>query len=124
MNRTRPVRPGSAVLRSQAGFNIVELMVALTVTMFIIAALVAVLVGSSSTSRSREGVTELQTNGRYALEQIRNDLLHSGYLGVSSLFFPDQAITASGIAVTNVCDVNTIGRLSERVWGAGKQAAE
>jgi len=105
-------------LTSQSGFSIIELMVAMTVSLFIIGALITVVLGGSATARSRERVSDLQTNGRYAMEQIKTDLVHAGYLGISSLFWPDQPITTNGIAVTSACDVSTVGKLSERVWGA------
>jgi type IV pilus assembly protein PilW len=106
----------------QNGFSIVEMMVAMTVTIFIIGALVTVVIGSSATGRTRDVQTELQTNGRYALEQIKNDLLHAGYVGISSLFWPDEPITTASshpaaINVGNACDPLTVGQLSQRIWG-------
>jgi type IV pilus assembly protein PilW len=101
-----------------AGFSVVEMLVAVTVSMFVMGALIVVVSGSSSTGRTRDRASALQINGRYALEQIKNDLQNAGFLGISSLFFPDQSLTASGINVTNVCDSNNVGKLSLRVWGA------
>jgi type IV pilus assembly protein PilW len=106
------------------GVSLVELMIAMTISLFVIGALLGVVMGASSTSKSRDTNSELQTNGRYAMEVIKNDLQLSGYLGVSSIFFPDVAlgdIPAPGKAITNVqgaCDLTTIGRISQRVWGA------
>ena len=107
----------------QNGFSLVEMMIAMTVTLFIIGALITVVIGSSATGRTRDVATDLQTNGRYALEQIKNDLLHSGYVGISSLFWPDEPITTTSsfpapINVTNACDPTTVGQLSLRIWGA------
>ena len=101
----------------QSGFSLTEMMVAITVSLFIIGALVTVVLGSSSTSRTREQASDLQVNGRYAMEQIKNDLMHAGYLGISSLFFPDQSVTVNGINVTGACDTSTVGQLSQRVRG-------
>lgn len=103
--------------RTQSGFSVVEMMVATTVSLFVIGALITVVLGGSSTSRARERATDLQVNGRYALDQIKRDLLHSGYLGVTSFFFPDQPISMDGINVTGACDGNT-GRITLRIWGA------
>ncbi len=103
---------------AQFGFSIIELMVATTVSLFIIGALITVVLSSASTGRTRDRASDLQTNGRYAVEQIKNELVHAGYLGISSLFFPDQSLTADGINVTDACDTTTVGRLSQRVWGA------
>jgi type IV pilus assembly protein PilW len=119
MNRTFRI-PAEA----ERGFTILELMIAMTVSLFIISALAAVVIGASSTSRTRDRASDLQVNGRYALEQIRRDLQHAGFLGISSLFFPDQPITQANlplspaVAVTNVCDSATVGKLSQRIWGS------
>jgi len=101
-----------------AGFTLIEAMVALAVSLFIVAALFAVVAGGSATSKSRDREAELQANARYAMEQIRTDLLHAGFLGLSSLFFPDAPLGAAGITVTNVCATAEVGLLSRRVWGA------
>jgi type IV pilus assembly protein PilW len=99
------------------------MLIAMTVSLFIIGALITVVIGSSSTNRTRDTATDLQTNGRYALEQIKNDLLHSGFVGISSLFWPDEPITTTSsfptsINVTNACDATTVGQLSQRIWGS------
>ena len=123
MNLTTAYERRDANRPHQNGFSIVEMMVAMTVTLFIIGALITVVIGSSSANRTRDTSTDLQTNGRYALEQIKNDLLHAGYVGISSLFWPDEPITTASshpvaINVTNACDTTTVGQLSQRIWGA------
>jgi type IV pilus assembly protein PilW len=117
MKRTKFATPGGKVHGTQSGFSLTEMMVAVTVSLFIIGALITVVLGSASTGRTREQASDLQVNGRYAMEQFKNDLVHAGYLGISSLFFPDQAVTANGINVTGACDTNNVGKLSLRVWG-------
>lgn len=112
-----PARIAALRSRAAAGFTMIELMIAMTISLFLVIALIVVVLGSASTSATRDRYSELQTNGRYAMEQIKKDLLHSGYLGISSLFFPDQPISP-GIAVTNACDTATVGQLSRRLWGA------
>ncbi len=115
--------PNRSSLRN-AGFTILEMMVAMTVSLFLVGALAAVVIGSSSTNRARDRASDLQLNGRYAVETIRRDLQHAGFLGISSLFFPDQAISvanppfSAAIAVANVCDSATVGKLSQRIWGS------
>jgi len=118
MNYRKPTMPRAANQFAQFGFNLIELMLAMTVTLFIIGALITVVMGSASTSRSRDQASDLQTNGRYALQQIKGDLQHAGFLGISSLFTPDQPITADGIVVTGVCDAANVGRLAQRLWGS------
>jgi type IV pilus assembly protein PilW len=110
----------------QAGFTLLELMIAMTASLFVIGALITVVLGASATSATRERVSELQTNGRYGIEQIRRDLLHAGYLGISSLSSPDDPISLGNpgppvipaIVVANLCDAANVGRLSQRIWGS------
>jgi type IV pilus assembly protein PilW len=111
--------------RAERGFTILEMMIAMTISLFIISALAVVVLGASSTSRTRDRASDLQVNGRYAIDTIRRDLQQAGFLGISSLFFPDQPISAtnpplqpSAITVTSVCDTDNIGKLSQRIWGS------
>ena len=117
--------PFPAAGRAQRGFTLLEMMVAMTISLFIISALAAVVFGASTSNRSRDRASDLQVNGRYAIDTIRRDLQHAGFLGISSLFYPDQPITMSNpplqpspITVTNVCDSTKVGQMSQRIWGS------
>lgn len=101
--------------RGAHGFSLVELMVALTLGLFLVGALLALLVASASSGRTRDRAVEMQVNGRYAIELLKRDLQHAGFLGGTSMFYPDAP---APFAVTNVCDAGALGRLSLRVWGA------
>lgn len=118
MNYRKPTVLHAGNRVTQFGFNLIELMLAMTVTLFIIGALITVVLGSAATGRSRDQTSDLQTNGRYALQQIKSDLQHAGFLGISSLFTPDQAISVDGIVVTDACDNASVGRLAQRLWGS------
>jgi type IV pilus assembly protein PilW len=124
------MRPANPVIthpqRRQAGFTIVEMMIAMTVSLFIVAALAMVVNGSLATSATRERASELQVNGRYAIDQLKKDLMHAGFLGLSSLFTPDNPLSVAdagppaipAIAVANACDPANVGRMSQRLWGS------
>lgn len=99
-----------------AGFSLVELMIALTIGLFLVGSMLAVLLASASTGRTRDRAVDMQVNGRYAIELLKRDLQHAGFLGGTSLFYPDAPTT---IPVANVCDAGAIGRMSMRIWGAG-----
>ncbi|OHC61508.1 MAG: hypothetical protein A2040_11830 [Rhodocyclales bacterium GWA2_65_19] len=102
-----------ATWRSGRGFTIIELMIAMTIGLILVGAVSVVLLGAMKTSTSRERDSESQTNGRYAIDTVRRSLNHAGFLGVSSLFWPDEPY---GGTVTNVCDTAFIGKLSRRIW--------
>jgi type IV pilus assembly protein PilW len=97
------------------GFTLVELMVSMTIGLLLVAGMLSALLGSSATSKTRDRASAVQFSGRYALDVMKRDIQHAGYLGITSLFAPDEPVT---IAVTNVCDAANVGRISLRVWGA------
>lgn len=97
------------------GFSLVELMIALTVGLLLVSGMTAALLSSSAMGRTADRASSIQINGRYALDTIKRDLQHAGYLGITSLFAPDAPV---GFTVANICDPATAGLLSLRVWGS------
>jgi type IV pilus assembly protein PilW len=72
---------GSAKRAAHRGMSLVELLVAIAIGALIVAAM-AVLFANNSRSRSEtERASRQMENGRYALEVLRNELLHAGYYG-------------------------------------------
>lgn len=67
--------------RKAAGFTLIEMMISITIGLGIIAGLMTVLVSNSSSSRTNERTSELQTNGRYALNSMKQELRQAGYRG-------------------------------------------
>ena len=65
--------------RHPQGYTIIEMMVAITISLIILAALVALFAGNSR-ERAQIALTNQQTeNGRYALQIIGDDLRDAGY---------------------------------------------
>jgi type IV pilus assembly protein PilW len=98
-----------------AGFTLLELMISLTIGLLIVGAMLAVVLSSTSTANTRERASELQTNARFAIDIMKRDIQHAGFLGGTSVLYPDAATT---IPVANVCDATAIGRITLKVWGA------
>ena len=65
----------------QRGFSIVELMVAVTLSMILMAGVLSIFASSKVTYLSNEKVARLQENGRMALDLIVRDIRASGYMG-------------------------------------------
>ncbi|MBA3023239.1 MAG: PilW family protein [Gammaproteobacteria bacterium] len=110
---------------SDAGFSIVEMMISITVGLIIIAALVGVLVSNTKSSKSNERTSELQENGRYALDHLRTQLRHAGFRGYTWGVKAEQLrVDASTGGATNECldaggtSGSFIGNLRQSVWGA------
>jgi type IV pilus assembly protein PilW len=70
-----PDRPG------QRGYTIVELMVAITIGLLILVALIAILVQSIQARAEVERAAQQIENGRYAMQFLTDDLRNAGYLG-------------------------------------------
>jgi type IV pilus assembly protein PilW len=78
-SKSLPRFPRSA--QAVAGFSLIEMMISITIGLFIIAALVGVVASNSRSSKTNERTSEVQTNGRYALASIRHELREAGYRG-------------------------------------------
>lgn len=85
--RTRGLRER----RRHLGFSLVELMVASTVGLLIVGGLVTVLVQAGRSNSELAKLNQQMENGRFALQLLREDLLHAGFWGELS---PPGAPTA------------------------------
>jgi type IV pilus assembly protein PilW len=65
----------------QRGMSLVELMVAIAIGMFMVAALVALFARSSFDRRTLDLTGRQIENGRYALDSLRDEILMAGYYG-------------------------------------------
>lgn len=74
-------RPGSAPWRGQHGFTLIEMLISITIGLGILAGLVGVLASNSSNSKSNDRTSELMTNGRYALNSMKQELREAGFRG-------------------------------------------
>lgn len=81
------------VHRKHCGFSLVELMVAITISLLIFAAMTTVLVSTSHSRNEMEKASRQIENGRYAIELLREDVQLAGYYG-------DYVSTASLVSTT------------------------
>lgn len=77
--------------KSQKGFSLIELMIALTLGLVITGVIVQVFSSSRSTYDLEEGLAEVQEQGRFAMEFLSSDIRQSGNFGCAKL--KNQAIT-------------------------------
>lgn len=68
-------------LRTLRGFSLVELMVAITIGLLIVAALLALYLNITRTNAEMAKANSLIENGRFAIQLIQNDLIHAGFWG-------------------------------------------
>ncbi|MGQ0586561.1 MAG: PilW family protein [Gammaproteobacteria bacterium] len=78
-------------MRKDAGFTIIEFMIAMTLSLLVLAALTAAFVASSRSRAEIEKANEQIENGRFALQILTDDLEMAGFLSHLDL---DLAMTA------------------------------
>jgi len=70
--------PGS---RRSRGFGVVELMVAMAISLLLLSGVISIFVSSKSSYETNERLSRIQENGRFALNSIMTDLRASGFVG-------------------------------------------
>lgn len=63
------------------GYSLVELMVALTISLIILAGVASIFATSRSTYQTDEGLSRLQENARFALDFMNREIRMAGYFG-------------------------------------------
>jgi len=67
------------VLKTQKGLSLIELMIAITLSMFIVAAMISLFVNSKENYRMNENMSRLQENARFAVSFISRDVRMADY---------------------------------------------
>lgn len=102
-----------------SGFSMIEMLISVTIGLLLVAGLVGVLSSASSSNKTNDRTSELQSNGRYALDQLKRELRHAEYRGYT-WFTPN----VSALTITNEClelgaAANSfVNNLSQGIWGA------
>jgi type IV pilus assembly protein PilW len=69
----------------QRGLTIVEILVALLVSLILIAGVIQIFVGTRQTYRFQDALSRVQENGRFALETVSRDVRQAGFVGCTTL---------------------------------------
>lgn len=108
--------------RRESGFTLIEMMVSITIGLAIIAGLLTVLASSTSSSKSNERTSELQTNGRYALNALRHELRQAGFRGYT--WAEPNALSTSLGTLTGECletgaaAGSFVSNIRQGIWGS------
>jgi type IV pilus assembly protein PilW len=78
MNHIR--RSSSLFIRCQHGLTLVEILVALVLSLLLIAGVIQLFIGSKQTYRFYDALSRLQENGRLALDAMAMDIRMAGYV--------------------------------------------
>ena len=74
-------KQGITTLRYCSGFSLIELMVALVITLILIAGIGQIFLSSKKSFTIQNDLGRQQENGRYVLDTLAQDLRRAGYLG-------------------------------------------
>lgn len=89
-------------LKRQSGLTLVELMVATTLSLVLLAGVLLVFSANKSTYQMQNGLGTLQENGRYAMGQIMADLQLAGFGGCLSPQVRDGQSRAQKAVIRNL----------------------
>lgn len=113
------------ISRFETGFSLVELMVAMALSLVLLAGVLAIFSSSRTTYETTDRLSRIQESGRFALDTIVRDLRSAGYLGCSrratftnalntptgvlmNYQFPIQGFNASGASWLPAIDTTAI----------------
>jgi type IV pilus assembly protein PilW len=105
----------------QRGLSLIELMISITIGLVILASLAGVLSANSGQSRTNDRTAELMTNGRYALNLLKQELRVAGFRGMTAAE-PSAPGTLTGL--TNECleagavEGTFLSNIRQGVWGS------
>jgi type IV pilus assembly protein PilW len=118
-NNTRRLR------NPNSGFSLVELMVALLITLILIAGIGQIFLSSKKSFVVQDSLGRMQENGRYAMETIAQDIRRAGFWGGNNDITAIEDETPGGITNGNkvatddgTCsDTNWARMLTHRIFG-------
>lgn len=84
-----PCRP----YRPQRGFSLIELMIAITMSLLIMLALIALFLNMSRGNTEMAKTNNQIENGRFAMQILQNDIIHAGFWGEYVPQFDDLTTT-------------------------------
>jgi len=89
------------VSRSQSGFTLVELMIAMTLSLLLGGAIVTIFVNNSYSFSQDENVARMQDDARHALREIAFDIRMAGFYG--DLHLPEAVTPNAGLTIGIDC---------------------
>jgi type IV pilus assembly protein PilW len=104
-----------------SGFSLVEMMVAITIGLGLLAGLTTVLSGTSVNTRTNDRTSDLMTNGRYALNMMKQELRQAGFRGYT---WAEPTLPAALGSLANECletgapAASFIANIRQGIWGA------
>ncbi len=102
------------------GFGLVELMVALVITLILLAGIGNIFLGSKKSFNIQDSLGRMQENGRYAMDTLVADLRRSGYWGGNTDTTVIVGTTGTDTDTTGACTADNtdwIRMVNRRIFG-------
>jgi type IV pilus assembly protein PilW len=96
---SHPIHPSNR--SGQRGFSVVEIMIALTISLVLLAGVYKIYLGSKQSYRLTEGEARLQENGRFAMYFLTRQIRGAGYIGCANLDSVNSDSGKANIIVTS-----------------------
>lgn len=90
----------------QSGLSLVELLIAMIIGLFLLAGITSSYLSSKKTSILRDQYSQMEDNGRMALEILTNTLAHTGYTSSKGVPLEDKFISVAADILSTNCGVN------------------
>lgn len=107
----------TSTARKQTGLTLVEVLIAVTIGLLILAALVGIFIANSRNYKQNDALATMQDSARFALEQVSRDLEMAGYYGgvraVDSDLLMYVSASAAQAVFDNDCGPSGSGRPAE-----------
>ena len=101
--------PARSSVRSAAGFSLVEIMVAMLVSLFLLAGVFQLYLGNQQTSRLGSGVADLQQTGQFALDELAGNLRMAAFQGCADAVRVTAPVWALNAPTTNLAQTAVRG---------------
>jgi type IV pilus assembly protein PilW len=98
---------------SVRGFSVLELMVAMGISLLLLMGVIALFVSSRASYETTERLSRIQENGRFALDQLANDLRTTGFQGCSRAVNTSRRIDYA---------INRLNNATSLMWNFGTTA--
>ena len=86
----KPMNPLNTSKHKQRGLSLVEIMIAMLISLFLLGGVIQVYSSTRITYRTNEGLSRLQENARFVFDRIAADLSAAGFLGCNDSNDRDQ----------------------------------
>ncbi|HFD11293.1 MAG TPA: hypothetical protein ENJ32_02315 [Crenotrichaceae bacterium] len=71
----------TAHYKKQTGLTMLEILIVMTLSVVLLSGLVEIVLAHQQTSRLQKGLSQIQANGRHAIDYLRMDMRRAGYAG-------------------------------------------